>query len=144
MKTYETILQNAFESDAIDFARGYDFSEDVISDSPVPSHQRDFIITVDGVDIYYNIAADYYFFAPTEVEIGPQFIEADHNYWCLMESNLGISKYGKKDFRLGLRLSPLENKELGQFKSLKTAKKAYLAIIAINTDEFHLTKTDEL
>lgn len=58
MKTYETILQGseAVESFAIDFAQGYDFSGDEI---------EEYIDTVNGVEIYYNQTADYYFFSPS-------------------------------------------------------------------------------
>jgi hypothetical protein len=64
MKTYATILQAVTNTDAIDFAKGYDFSEDEIGESPVELHDIRYVGTVEGVAIYYNVIADYHFFAP--------------------------------------------------------------------------------
>jgi len=63
MLTYSTILQGseANEQNAIDFAQGYDFSEDETSE--FNTLNKTYIDTVNGVDIYYDYAADYYFFA---------------------------------------------------------------------------------
>lgn len=62
MKTYDTILQNseATEQNAIEFAQSYDFSEDEVSE--FNTCNKTYINTVNGVDIYYDYAGDYYFF----------------------------------------------------------------------------------
>ncbi len=68
MRTYKTILQNseATKKFAQEFAQGFDFSEDEIQEFNYNSHDNRYIDTVEGVKIYYNWIADYYFFAPTE------------------------------------------------------------------------------
>lgn len=67
MKTYSTILQAVPNIEAIDFARGYDFSEEEIGESPVDPQDLRFVGTVDGVNVYYNVIADYHFFTPANV-----------------------------------------------------------------------------
>ena len=66
MLTYSTILQGeeASEDNAINFAQGYDFSEDEITEF-FPIH-FDYIDCINGIEIYYDFAADYYFFAEKE------------------------------------------------------------------------------
>ena len=67
MNTFRTILQgsDATKKNAYDFARGFDFSEEESG-----GYDKDFrscyIDTVNGIEIYYNMGADYYFFAPAE------------------------------------------------------------------------------
>ena len=63
MKTYSTILQGseATEKNAIGFADYFDFSEDQIKETPFINCR--FFATVNGVSIYYNYGADYYFFS---------------------------------------------------------------------------------
>lgn len=60
---YDVLLQGfeaANEQEAIDFARGLVFDEiDVTSEPCVYSRH---IETVNGVGVYYNYGADYYFF----------------------------------------------------------------------------------
>lgn len=67
MKTYSTILQAVTNIEAIDFARGYDFSEEEIGESPVDLQDLRFVGTVNGVNVYYNVIADYHFFTPANV-----------------------------------------------------------------------------
>jgi hypothetical protein len=68
MRTYSTILQGseAVESLALDFARGYDFSEDETEEANL--NHSSYIDTVSGIMIYYNRAADYYFFSDKNIQ----------------------------------------------------------------------------
>ena len=73
MITYSTILQGseATEKNAYDFARNFDWSSDETEEYDYNFFKDgyiDYIDTVNGVEIYYNFAADYYFFAPQEQE----------------------------------------------------------------------------
>ena len=63
MKTFDAILQGseANEENAIDYARGMDFSECEIEE--YNTKDKTYIDTVNGIDIYYQYVADYYFFA---------------------------------------------------------------------------------
>ena len=65
MTTYSTILQGseAIESFALEFAQGYDFSQDETEEYNYSIHYDTYINTIMGIDIYYNMTADYYFFA---------------------------------------------------------------------------------
>ena len=65
MKIYSTILQGseAIENKAIEFSQSYDFSEDDIEEYQLHNYYDDYIDTINGIDIYYNTTADYYFFA---------------------------------------------------------------------------------
>jgi hypothetical protein len=78
MITFSTILQGseATEENAINFALGFDFSEDETEETTI-AHSK-YIDTKNGIDIYYNYCADYYFFAPEEDE---QAIN-EHNYYA--------------------------------------------------------------
>lgn len=67
MKTYSTILQAVTNMEAILFASDYDFSKDEIGESPVDPQDLRFVGTVHGVNIYYNVIADYHFFTPVNV-----------------------------------------------------------------------------
>jgi hypothetical protein len=62
MLTFSTILQGseATEKNAIGFANYFDFSEDEIEETPF-IHCR-FFTALNGISIYYNYGADYYFF----------------------------------------------------------------------------------
>tara|TARA_R110002096_G_scaffold137605_1_gene291014 strand:- start:268 stop:468 length:201 start_codon:yes stop_codon:yes gene_type:complete len=66
MKSYSTILQgsDAIEDKAVDFALGYDFSQDELEE--VTNIDFWYIDTLQGVEIYYHFRADYYFFCPAE------------------------------------------------------------------------------
>jgi len=63
MKLYDHILQGeeATESNAYDHARGFDFMESDITEQPRPTHSK-YIDNVNGVSIWYDYGADYYFF----------------------------------------------------------------------------------
>lgn len=63
MLVYSTILQGseATEKNALNFAQGYDFSEDETENFNYNSSY--FVDTVNGIDIHYNYKADYYFFS---------------------------------------------------------------------------------
>lgn len=54
------------DESAIDFARGMVWSEVETSDESI-GYGR-YVDTVDGIDIYYDYGADYYFFADAEPE----------------------------------------------------------------------------
>jgi len=58
--TYPPILPETTEEKALDFARGYWFGEDEAE--PQEIRYANYIDTIDGVGIYYDYAADYYFF----------------------------------------------------------------------------------
>lgn len=62
MITFSTILQGheATEENAINFAQSFDFSDDQTED--IHLFNTSYFDTVNGVKIYYNYAADYYFF----------------------------------------------------------------------------------
>lgn len=64
MVTYSTILQGseATEENARNFAQHFDFSEDETEEAA--TMHKTYIDTVNGVEIYYQYGADYYFFAP--------------------------------------------------------------------------------
>lgn len=66
MLTFSTILQGseATEMNAINFALGFDFSEDETEELNFNVNHYHFIDKMDGIIIYYNWVADYYFFAP--------------------------------------------------------------------------------
>ena len=62
MKVYSVILQGseATEQNAIDFAQGFDFSESEVEE--YNTMDKTYIDTINGIDIYYQYGADYYFF----------------------------------------------------------------------------------
>lgn len=66
MKTYDIILQgdDANYDYAIEFAQGFDFSDVGLKESSTV--RSTYVDTVDGIDVWYNYGADYYFFAPTD------------------------------------------------------------------------------
>ena len=63
MMIYDAILEgdDATEADALDYARGMVWDEVEASEQEIKYSQ--FIDTVDGIDVYYDYGADYYFFA---------------------------------------------------------------------------------
>jgi hypothetical protein len=64
MLTYNAILQSGeTEDEAIEYARGMVWSECDLTENNVTYSQ--YIDTVYDVEVYYNYAADYYFFIPT-------------------------------------------------------------------------------
>lgn len=62
--TFDVILQGdeSTESYARDFARGFVFSECETSEQSIANGR--YVDTVDGIEIYYDYGADYYFFCP--------------------------------------------------------------------------------
>jgi hypothetical protein len=70
MTVYQTILQGseAIEKFALDFAQSYDFSEDDIEEQDFSIHYDNYIDTINGIEIFYNNTADYYFFSSKEIQ----------------------------------------------------------------------------
>lgn len=76
MKTFNFILQGheATEENARNAARGLDWTAEETEDFNL--NNSNFIDSINGIDIYYNYAADYYFFSEAEAEeIQPLKIE---------------------------------------------------------------------
>lgn len=67
MLIYNTILQGseATEENAINFALSFDFSE---CETEEYTNDRMYIDTFNGIDVYYQYVANYYFFAPEPQE----------------------------------------------------------------------------
>ena len=63
MMVYDAILQGheATEANALDYARGMVWNEVEASEQEI-KYSR-FVDTVDGIDVYYDYGADYYFFS---------------------------------------------------------------------------------
>ena len=63
MIIYDAILEGdeATEANALDYARGMVWDEVEASEQEIKYSQ--FIDTVNGIDVYYDYGADYYFFA---------------------------------------------------------------------------------
>lgn len=63
MKLFNAILQGyeATESNAYELARGFDWSQAEITEQPRPTHSH-YIDNINGVSIWYDYGADYYFF----------------------------------------------------------------------------------
>jgi hypothetical protein len=65
MKIFDTIY-NSYETEgghkgAIDYLRGMAWCEVETTEQPKPLHS-DYVESYQGVDLYYDYAADYYFF----------------------------------------------------------------------------------
>ncbi len=67
MLIYDHILQDheATEENAIAHAQDFDWMETPLTEQDKPRHSQH-IDTVNGIDIYYDYGADYYFFADSE------------------------------------------------------------------------------
>ena len=67
-KAFDPILQNGeSQADAIEYARGLDWSEQEATEQSIA--YAEYIDTIDGIGVYYDYGADYYFFTDeTEVE----------------------------------------------------------------------------
>tara|TARA_B100000767_G_C19435122_1_gene397634 strand:- start:27 stop:230 length:204 start_codon:yes stop_codon:yes gene_type:complete len=67
MLTFDHILQGheATLENAKDHARGLDWGGVECSEQSKPTHSR-FEETVNGIDIYYDFGADYYFFVDAQ------------------------------------------------------------------------------
>lgn len=63
MKVYDVILQSVEKSFAIEYLHLFDFSETEIIKFTPNMQFIDFISEHEGVKMYYDIAACYYFFA---------------------------------------------------------------------------------
>ena len=62
---FDAILQNdPTEADAYDYARGIDWGEVETTEQTI-AYAR-YVDTVDGIEIYYDYGADYYFFCPAD------------------------------------------------------------------------------
>lgn len=65
-ETY-TATGNA-DSEVVEWAKGIDFSEFEVTEQDFPQRDHRFIATVEGVDIWHNVRADYYAFTEEEDE----------------------------------------------------------------------------
>ena len=63
MMVYDAIYTGE-EAEALDYARGMVWMEVESSEQEI-THKR-FVDTVDGIDVYYDYGADYYFFSDSE------------------------------------------------------------------------------
>jgi hypothetical protein len=61
MMIYDAILERSSPEEAVDYARGMVWSEVEAAEGEVK--YAEFIDTVDGIDVYYDYGADYFFFA---------------------------------------------------------------------------------
>ena len=60
-KAFEPILQSGeSQADAIEYARGLDWSEQEATEQTIG--YAEYIDTIDGIGVYYDYGADYYFF----------------------------------------------------------------------------------
>jgi uncharacterized protein YdeI (YjbR/CyaY-like superfamily) len=66
-KVYDTILQGVTQKEALDYARGMVWCEVEATEQGV--HDCYPIETIDGVGVFYNYKADYYFFTDETEEI---------------------------------------------------------------------------
>lgn len=83
------ILQNGeTEEEALDFLHNYDFSEDEITPESIKYY--DYIASHQGIDLYYDYGADYYFFATEEspLEESKKYKNMKKNVIRLTESQL--------------------------------------------------------
>jgi len=62
MMVYDAILEGdeATEADALEYAQGMVWDEVEVSEQEIKYSK--FINTVNGIDVYYDYGADYYFF----------------------------------------------------------------------------------
>ena len=63
MMVYDAILEgdDATEADALEYAQGMVWDEVEVSEQEIKYSK--FVDTVNGIDVYYDYGADYYFFA---------------------------------------------------------------------------------
>jgi hypothetical protein len=64
MMIYDVIQQGGTAEEAMDMARGMVWSEVEATEQDIK--YSDFVDTADGIDVYYDYGADYYFFADSE------------------------------------------------------------------------------
>ena len=60
MIIYDAILENSTEKEALEYARGIDWSAECSSEQYIKYHNH--IGTFGGIGVYYDFGADYYFF----------------------------------------------------------------------------------
>ena len=60
MLAYDPILENSTELEALDYARGLCWGE--VESREQTIKYKNYIDTINGVGIYYDFGADYYFF----------------------------------------------------------------------------------
>ena len=61
MMIYDVIQQGETAEEAVDMARNMVWDEVEVSEQEIKYSQ--FVDTVNGIDVYYDYGADYYFFA---------------------------------------------------------------------------------
>ena len=66
MKVYDIILEGheATEKNAVDLCNGLDWQD--VETSEKPFSHIDYVNTINGIDIFYNATADYYYFAESD------------------------------------------------------------------------------
>ena len=64
MMIYDVIQQGETAEEAVDMARNMVWDEVEVSEQDIKYSQ--FVDTVNGIDVYYDYGADYYFFADSE------------------------------------------------------------------------------
>jgi hypothetical protein len=64
MIVYDAILEGGSAAEAMDYARGMVWDEVEASEQEIK--YAEFVDTVDGIDVYYDYGADYYFFSDSE------------------------------------------------------------------------------
>ena len=70
-RVYDAILQSGeTEAEAIEYARGFVWGESEITEQSIGYH--DYIDTIDGVEVWRDYCADYYFFCPAEENVETQ------------------------------------------------------------------------
>ena len=69
MKTYNFILEHEYadEENAMDHAQSYCWSDCEVTEQDRPRHSNH-IDTINGVGVWYDFGADYYFFTDEEGE----------------------------------------------------------------------------
>ena len=64
MMVYDAILEGSTAEEAVDYARGMVWCEVDASEQDIK--HAEFVDTVDGITVYYDYGADYYFFSDSE------------------------------------------------------------------------------
>ena len=64
--TYEAILQEVEESEALEYARGFVWSECETTEQQIARARH--VDDIDGIEVWYDYGADYYFFCPVTNE----------------------------------------------------------------------------
>ena len=63
MLVYDFIIQSGSEQDAIDATFGLDWMECEATEQEIGF--KNYVDTANGIEIYYDFGADYYFFSPS-------------------------------------------------------------------------------